>query len=327
MNITSYTVSTPIPTVVNPPTDALRRENNQREVIAKPAAAQQSAADKGVGSERDKAKTPAQNNEQIDFENLRQKAELANSTISDEEHDSSKGEEQQQTFSENAKDPQATDNTDNSEDAEPGDYEKQQTANEEIAEQKAISELQSRDKEVRAHEAAHASVGGSTTGAPSYSFETGPDGKKYAVDGEVSVDLSTVAGNPQATISKMQRVYAAALAPAQPSAQDLRVANSATKKIMQAQSELAGLNSDTRTSNTERKSTLSGVESEQDDVLHNHESNEFDHAMEQTLKAQEAVVPTRSSDIDQRALRIENFYSNINRAYEKQPSYQFELTA
>lgn len=325
MNITSHTVSTPIPTVVNPPTDALRRENNQREIIAKPAAAQQSTADKGVGSERDKAKTPAQNNEQIDFENLRKQAELANSTISDEEHDSSKGEEQShQPFSENAKNSQTADNADNSEDIEPTGKDNQQVANEEAAEEKVISELQSRDKEVRAHEAAHASVGGSTTGAPSYSFETGPDGKRYAVDGEVSVDLSTVAGNPQATISKMQRVYAAALAPAQPSAQDLRVANSATKKILQAQSELTGLNAASRTADAEGRSTLSGVENDQDDALQN---NEYDQAMAKTLKAQEQVAPERPVDIDKRALHIENHYSKITQAFEKPPSYQFELTA
>ena len=96
MNITSHTASTPIPTVVNPPTDALRRENHQREIITKPAAAQQSAAEKGVASERDRAKTPAQNNEQIDFENLRKQAELASKTISDEEHGSTHEEEKHQ---------------------------------------------------------------------------------------------------------------------------------------------------------------------------------------------------------------------------------------
>ncbi|MDO6445409.1 putative metalloprotease CJM1_0395 family protein [Colwellia sp. 1_MG-2023] len=325
MNITPHTTATPIPTVVNPPTDALRRENNQREIITKPAAAQQSAAEKGVASERDRAKTPAQNNEQIDFENLRKQAELTNKTISDEEHGSKHEEDKhQQAFSDNIKEGQTAENQDDSENA---DYEKQESSREEIAEQKIINELADRDKEVRAHEMAHAAVGGSTTGAPSYSYETGPDGKKYVVDGEVSVDLSIVAGDPQATISKMQKVYAAALAPAQPSAQDLRVARSATKNILEAQSELAGLNSETNRSDQDGPSKLSGVESNQEDALHNRESDEFDQAMEKTLKGQEAVAPSRPVDIDQRALRIENFYSNINRAYEKQPSYQFELTA
>ena len=319
MNITPQSYNLPIQTAVNPQTDSLRRDNQQREIIIKPEASHHSAAEKGVASDKERGRSPAQNNEQVDFTSLRKQAEQANEVIGNgggnegseqhaQENDAQHHEHQSKGTSDAA--------------------EHEEESTEQIrAEKEIIRDLASRDKEVRTHEMAHATVGGAYTGSPSYTFEIGPDGKKYAVDGEVSVDLSTVAGNPQATISKMQRVYAAALAPAQPSAQDLRVANSATKKIMQAQSELAGLNSDTRTSNTERKSTLSGVESEQDDVLHNHESNEFDHAMEQTLKAQEAVVPTRSSDIDQRALRIENFYSNINRAYEKQPSYQFELTA
>jgi hypothetical protein len=325
MNITSHTPSIPIPTVVNPPTDALRRENNQREIIAKPAAAQQSAAEKGVASERERGRTPSQNNEQIDFESLRKQAELANTTISDEKPDSSEREEDtRQPFSENANDPKAADNQ---EDIEQVDYEKKQAANEEAAEQKVINELQHRDKEVRAHEAAHASVGGSTTGAPSYSFEVGPDGKKYAIGGEVSVDLSSVAGNPQATISKMQRVYAAALAPAQPSPQDVKVANAATKKIMQAQSELSGVEVAFRASDAGDKSKLASEYEEKGELPGNSSSDEFDSAMEKTLKAQEQVSPSRSIDIDQRALRIESFYSNINQAFEKQPSYQFELTA
>jgi hypothetical protein len=322
MNITPHATTTPIPTVVNPPTDALRRENNQREIITKPAAAQQSAGEKGVASERERARTPAQNNEHIDFENIRKQAEIANSTISDEEQGSSK--EEEQAHSKNAKEEQSAENI---EDTEQDNYEKQQVDKQELAEQKIISELSERDQEVRAHESAHAAVGGSATGSPSYSFETGPDGKKYAVDGEVSVDLSTVEGDPQATISKMQKVYAAALAPVQPSAQDLRVANSATKKILQAQSELAGINSTIRQSNGENLTKLSSDDSEQENALNNLESTEFDRAMQRTLKEQEAVAPTRSVDIDQRALRIESFYANINRAYEKQPSYQFELTA
>ena len=51
----------------------------------------------------------------------------------------------------------------------------------------------------------------------------------------MSVDLSAVDGNPQATIAKMQKVHAAALAPANPSIQDTRVAASAARTILQAQ--------------------------------------------------------------------------------------------
>jgi len=111
----------------------------------------------------------------------------------------------------------------------------------EQAEQKAefqeIRQLERRDAEVRAHEQAHASVGGAYAGAPSYEYETGPNGKKYAVGGEVPVSLSEEE-SPQDTINKMQTVRAAALAPAEPSSQDRRVAAEATQKIADARAEL-----------------------------------------------------------------------------------------
>ena len=100
-----------------------------------------------------------------------------------------------------------------------------------------IHDLQIRDVAVRAHEAAHQAVGGSLTGGASFSYETGPDGKRYAVGGEVSVDLST-SDDPNDTIARMARVRAAALAPADPSAQDRSVAASAAAIIARAQTEL-----------------------------------------------------------------------------------------
>jgi len=92
-------------------------------------------------------------------------------------------------------------------------------------EQAEIRELQRRDQEVRRHEAAHMAAGGALVrGGASYSYSAGPDGKRYAVGGEVSIDVSPVSGDPAATAAKMQRVRRAALAPAQPSGQDLSVA-------------------------------------------------------------------------------------------------------
>jgi hypothetical protein len=108
-------------------------------------------------------------------------------------------------------------------------------------EQLHIAELATRDREVRAHEQAHAAVGGSYAGAPSYTYVRGPDGQRYAVAGEVSIDSSAVAGDPQATLSKMEIVVRAALAPAEPSAQDLRVAAQAQAQMVQARVELAEL--------------------------------------------------------------------------------------
>ena len=102
-----------------------------------------------------------------------------------------------------------------------------------------LRSLEQRDLEVRTHEQAHKAVGGELAGAPSYSYAQGPDGKRYAVSGEVSIDISDVPGDPAATIEKMSRVRRAALAPAEPSAQDRQVAAQAAQKMTEARAELA----------------------------------------------------------------------------------------
>lgn len=107
--------------------------------------------------------------------------------------------------------------------------------------QQQIAALASRDREVRSHEQAHTAVGGSYAGAPTYSFKRGPDGQAYAVGGEVSIDVSPIPNDPAATLRKMEVVQQAALAPAEPSAQDLRVAAQAQVLAAQARSELAAL--------------------------------------------------------------------------------------
>ncbi|MCP4323918.1 MAG: catalase [Psychromonas sp.] len=101
-----------------------------------------------------------------------------------------------------------------------------------------ISSLKHRDAEVNAHEKAHAAVGGQHAGSPSYSYKTGPDGVKYAVSGEVSIDTSRVPGDPQATLQKAQQIKAAALAPVDPSGQDRKVAAKADQMATQARSEI-----------------------------------------------------------------------------------------
>ncbi len=106
-------------------------------------------------------------------------------------------------------------------------------------EQKQVDELKKRDAEVRAHEQAHAAVGGSYASAPTYEFQTGPDNKQYAVGGEVQIDAAPVPNDPKATIEKMDIVIRAALAPQEPSAQDKKVAAEAQKNRSEAQAELA----------------------------------------------------------------------------------------
>ena len=100
-----------------------------------------------------------------------------------------------------------------------------------------VNLLQARDREVRAHEAAHQAVAGANGGSASFSFQTGPDGRQYAIGGEVPIDMSTVRNDPSATFAKMEQVRRAALAPADPSSQDRSVAAQATHLADLAQRE------------------------------------------------------------------------------------------
>jgi hypothetical protein len=111
-------------------------------------------------------------------------------------------------------------------------------------EARVLSELVARDREVRAHEAAHAAAGGAYAGSPSLTYEKGPDGRSYATGGEVPIDTSPVSGDPQATLQKAQVIRSAALAPAQPSGQDMRVASKASAMAARARVELASQQDD-----------------------------------------------------------------------------------
>ena len=95
------------------------------------------------------------------------------------------------------------------------------------------------DREVRQHEMAHQVAGGAYTGGASYDYDVGPDGKRYAVAGEVPIDYGPVPNDPQATIEKMQTVIAAAMAPADPSPKDHQVAAQARQYLLEAKLEAA----------------------------------------------------------------------------------------
>lgn len=112
---------------------------------------------------------------------------------------------------------------------------------------KVIRQLSQRDTEVRAHEQAHSAVGGQYAGAAQYSYQRGPDGVNYAVGGEVPIDVGPINGDPRATLEKMQIVQRAALAPAEPSSQDRRVAALASQQANQARAEIV---SETRANNS-----------------------------------------------------------------------------
>jgi hypothetical protein len=102
-----------------------------------------------------------------------------------------------------------------------------------------LAKLKARDREVRAHEAAHAAAAGSLAkGGPSYTYQQGSDGRRYAVGGEVNIDTGGVSGDPEATIQKARQIRAAANAPANPSAQDRAVAAQASRLEAQARQDL-----------------------------------------------------------------------------------------
>jgi hypothetical protein len=102
-----------------------------------------------------------------------------------------------------------------------------------------LDQLKQTDREVRQHELAHQVAGGAYTGSAQFQYEIGPDGQRYAVAGEVSVDYGPVTGDPRATIEKMNVVISAALAPAEPSPTDYKVAARARQYLLMAQLELS----------------------------------------------------------------------------------------
>ncbi|PCI01934.1 MAG: hypothetical protein COB76_00060 [Alphaproteobacteria bacterium] len=145
------------------------------------------------------------------------------------------------------------------------------------SEEKQVQELKKRDQEVRTHEQSHKTIAGPYAGEIQYETQTGPDGKEYAVGGEVSIDASPVKGDPEATIRKMDIVIRAALAPAEPSPQDRAVASQAQAQRTEAQAEL---NEDAQKSDVEEneKSFIETLIDEQTSADHQRASSAYGNA-------------------------------------------------
>ena len=107
------------------------------------------------------------------------------------------------------------------------------------SEERKVTELQGRDREVRSHEQAHKAAAGSLpTSGPNYSYQTGPDGRQYAVGGEVNISMPD-SDDPETDLSNAKQLERAALAPAEPSAQDQNVAANASRKQSKAMQEIS----------------------------------------------------------------------------------------
>jgi len=101
-----------------------------------------------------------------------------------------------------------------------------------------VQQLANRDREVRAHEAAHKAVAGSyAKGSASFTYKDGPDGRRYAVGGEVSINAGKPS-DPAEALKKAETIRRAALAPAQPSGQDRAIAAQATTDAAQARTDI-----------------------------------------------------------------------------------------
>ena len=112
------------------------------------------------------------------------------------------------------------------------------------ATQQQINKLRATDQKVRQHEQAHlAAAGGLGVGGASFQYQRGPDGKNYAVSGEVQIDVSP-GQDAKSTIEKARHIQAAALAPSDPSPQDLAVAAAAAQMEARAMAELSRQQSD-----------------------------------------------------------------------------------
>lgn len=107
------------------------------------------------------------------------------------------------------------------------------------AQLRQVEQLRQRDREVRAHEMAHLAAAGSyALGGPTFEYQVGPDGQRYAIGGHVNIDTSPVPGDPEATLRKAETIRRAALAPGDPSPQDRSVAAAAAAMAMKAQIEI-----------------------------------------------------------------------------------------
>lgn len=217
MLISAAPIAIPV-TTANLPTEAVASEAIVRPRIPQPSSPTESTANKNSTEFSEQGRSNAQNNlpaEQQTTVNERQQG-------SDRQEAEADAQDQNQNQNSEAR---------------PSDT---QRSNQDLdTEQLAlVRQLRGRDREVRAHEQAHAAVGGSLAGAPNLSYTTGPDGRRYAVSGEVSIDAGAVSGDPAATVRKLDQVRRAALAPANPSSQDRSVASSASSSANQARGQI-----------------------------------------------------------------------------------------
>jgi hypothetical protein len=232
---------------LNVPTESAQRDAAVRQVV--PAAAQTftSSNENEVGSQREKEKSSETKYHGHEFG---QDADVEDVTYSSIVHSRSGHHEKEgngESSSESKNDGKGNIGSDS-----------KKVNGEELTdeEEAKVRELKARDKEVRVHEQQHKAAGGQYASQPSYTKETGPDGREYIVDGKVDISISEES-TPEKTVAKMKQVYAAALAPAEPSAQDRKVAAEAKSKQHEAEMKISKEKSGSTTDEDSGKESVS----------------------------------------------------------------------
>lgn len=179
----------------------------------------------------------------------------------------------------------------------------QSTDKQRLANDALISkDLAQRDREVKTHERIHASIGGVFASAPHFSYQKGPDGQLYAVEGEVRIDTSAVSGDPRATLEKAQVIIRAALSVPEPSVQDKRVAAQARAMAVDASAEIAKL----------EKPLEGGVENEAEKVIAETVSGRVAEAPESQQRVEVSIDKASKEDREDKASKDKKSVADIN---------------
>lgn len=119
-----------------------------------------------------------------------------------------------------------------------------------------ISQLKSRDTQLRQHEQAHlAASAGLDISKASFTYQRGPNGVNYAVAGDVTIGTSG-GRTPEETLARAEMIIDAALAPVDPSPSDRSAAAKAQHMAMQARAEMMHQRSEAAIPQTDHQGTV-----------------------------------------------------------------------
>ena len=221
-----------VPLAQQPATEAARRDNVQRERIPQPAESASGKTDNRFDSSADTTPQRHISNTQSSAADTYSVASVKNNSAKNSTETTLPTSETVTAASEQSR---RNGQTSSQGDDASSEEEKKKAQQEE----KVVQDLKKRDAEVRTHEQAHKTAGGQYAGSPAFEMTKGPDGQSYATGGHVNIDISAIPDDPQATLNKMMQIKSAALAPAEPSAQDLKAAAKADMVAAAARSELS----------------------------------------------------------------------------------------